>query len=234
MQIYSKSNRSLIYSRAGNFWGLPRVARAKRERNGGFTVLEFTIVMVIATILTTALVVQNQSWNDSLQVSSQAYDLTLTLRQAQFYSLGVKEYQPGATDDDKFQVGYGVRIDSESPNQYIFFVDKLSGGAHNFKLDSGETIQTISLKSGVTIEKVCGIRSGSETCNPTASLSKIDISFLRPDPKANIKFMKSGSNNSSNDASGFSAPATIYLKSPKGVRVKIKIDSNGQISQTPA
>jgi prepilin-type N-terminal cleavage/methylation domain-containing protein len=201
---------------------LPRKMEVKR----GFTLVELMVVITIVTIITTAVVVQQNSWNDSLVVSTQAYELALMIRQAQIYSLGVREDVAGS--GDKFNVGYGVHFDS-TKTRYIFFADRDSGGGANEKYDSSpnEAVETKTFTRGVTIDRICGIKGGGENCsNP---LSKIDISFFRPDTKANISFLNGGGN----AAPGFGPPATIYLKSPGGKQYKVKVETNGQISVTP-
>jgi prepilin-type N-terminal cleavage/methylation domain-containing protein len=81
----------------------------------GFTLTELIVVITIATIITTALVFQQAKWNDNLAVSTQAYDLALMIRQAQIYSLGVKE--DNSATGDKFNIGYGIYF---TQNNLIF------------------------------------------------------------------------------------------------------------------
>ena len=96
--------------------------KLKISAKRGFTLIELIVVMTIATIITTALVVQQSKWSDQLAVNTQAYELALMIRQAQIYSLGVKEYTAGT--GDKFNTGYGIHLDKSASNQYIFFADK--------------------------------------------------------------------------------------------------------------
>lgn len=200
----------------------------------GFTVIEFAVVMTIATIITTALIIQHNKWNDYLAVKTQAYELSLLIRQAQIWSLGVREDLGGS--GDKFNIGYGVRTDSVSGlnNKITFFADRNGNRKLNVNQPEEVVSETKALSRGVVIEKVCGMFSGVESCSPQNNLNKLDITFLRPDPKAVIKFLKNqscGGNNSCVDANGgYSPPAKIYLLSPKGNRVVVKVEANGQIS----
>ena len=86
--------------------GLPREALAK----WGFTLVELIVVMSIATVIMTALIIQQSKWNDRLTVNTQAYELALMIRQAQIYSLGVREDMAGGGG---FDVGYGVYFDKD-------------------------------------------------------------------------------------------------------------------------
>jgi prepilin-type N-terminal cleavage/methylation domain-containing protein len=186
----------------------------------GFTLIELVVVMAIATIMMTALIINQNTWNDQLAVNTQAYELVLMIRQAQIYSLGAREDTAGS--GDKFNIGYGVHFDQSNLNRYVFFADRNG----NKKWDSGEEIEIKTFNRGVTIEKFCGIRSGSETCsNP---LDKMDISFFRPETRANLVFLNGGSN----PAPGFTPPATVYIRSLNGNRHKITVETNGQVSIT--
>lgn len=205
MQIYFKYILSLIFS------------KKLTRRSGGFTLLELIVVMTIAMIVMTSLVVQQSQWNDQLAVNTQSYEIVLMIRQAQVYSLGVRE---SATGSGNFDIGYGVHFDSANFTGYVYFVDSNK----NQKYDSGEEIETKTFTRGITISKICGIKNGNENCsNP---LDKIDISFFRPEPKANISFIKTNGN----PAPNFSPPATIYLQSSSGKTSFVKIESNGQVS----
>jgi prepilin-type N-terminal cleavage/methylation domain-containing protein len=197
---------------------------SKFFKNRGFTLVELIVVMTIAVILMTTFVVQQTSWNDRLTVNTQAFETVLMIRQAQTYSLGVKEYTAGT--GDKFDVGYGIHFDSDH-TRYIYFAD----ANKNKKYDSGEAIETKTFTRGVTIDRVCGTNgSGVESCG--SPLSQIDISFFRPEPKANMKFFNNGGSEL-NGGNELFAPATIYLRSTGNTQYKVSIQANGQVSFTP-
>lgn len=192
------------------------------KQKKGFTMIEMLVVITIATLLIASVVVQQYSWNDQLSLNTQTYDMVLYIRQAQVYSLGVKEYKTDTQDG--FNVGYGVYIDTNNSNQYVFFVDKNK----DTQFDSDQEVLEIkNFKNGVYISKVCGFNGSAEKCSDSqGSLEKVEISFYRPEPKANLNFLNSGGNN----VASFDPPAKIYLKSPRGRESSIKIEENGQIS----
>lgn len=183
----------------------------------GFTLIEFIVVMSIAIILITSLVIQQSKWNDTLTVNTQAYELALTIRQAQIYSLGVREYSAGG--NGRFDIGYGVYFD-QNFNRYIYFAD----ADKDQKYDAGEELETKTFTRGVTIERICGKRNSSEQCsNP---LDHINVSFIRPEPGANINFLNSGDQTVNN----VDPPALIYLRSLGNKQYKVTIETNGQVS----
>jgi prepilin-type N-terminal cleavage/methylation domain-containing protein len=224
MQIYFKYILSSISKRKG----LPREAK----RSGGFTLIELMVVITIATVIMTALVVQQSSWNDSLAVSTQAYELALMIRQAQIYSLGVREYIP-TTGDKTFDTGYGVYFSSENSDdfkRYIFFGDKNKNGEY----DAGEQIgDPITFTRGIVTDRFCGVKGNGQLddrCSPGhGNVSYLQISFLRPEPKAHVILWNGGKQ----PAQNVIAPATIYLKSPQGKYFYVKVEANGQVSTGP-
>jgi len=182
----------------------------------GFTLIELMVVMSIATIMMAVLIFQQNKWSDQLSVNTQAYEMVLMIRQAQIYSLGVREDTGGT--GDKFNVGYGIYMNQSNANQYIYFADRDG----DQKYDSGEAIETKTFSRGVTIKDVCG----SSNCFFTGGgpLWQASISFFRPETKANIKLLNNGGSQVDNP------PVIIKLKSPKGKEANITVETNGQIS----
>jgi prepilin-type N-terminal cleavage/methylation domain-containing protein len=178
----------------------------------GFTLLELIVVMTISTIIMTTLVIQQSKWNDSLIVSTQAYEMALMIRQAQIYSLGVREDTAGS--GDKFNIGYGVYFDNDA-TRYIYFADRDG----DKKYGSGEEVETKIFTRGVTIKDICG-----NTKCMGGSFQQANIVFLRPDPKANILLCNAGGVKQDDP------PVTIRLQSPGGKFASVKVEANGQVS----
>src|SRR3989344_2801174 len=151
---------------------LPREVRVTKwsGRSGGFTLIELLVVIGIATVLMTALIFKQNGWNDQLSVNTQAYEMVLMIRQAQIYSLGVREYSAGT--GDKFNLGYGIYLDQDNLNQYVFFADKDG----DQKYDVGEAVETKTFTRGVTINRFCGLNTGGNT---SASVNPPAIIYLR-------------------------------------------------------
>lgn len=205
--------------------GLPREAkrsggftRTPKTWVSGFTLVELSVVITIATIIMTVLVIQQGKWNDRLAVNVQTYELALMIRQAQVYSLGVRE-DTTSSSGDKFSVGYGVYFDTDN-SRYIFFADRNG----NKKYDSSEEIngETKVFTRGVTIKDVCG----TSRCMVAGGgpLKKASVMFFRPDTKANISLLNNGGNSID------TPPITITLQSLGGKTSSVTVESNGQVS----
>jgi prepilin-type N-terminal cleavage/methylation domain-containing protein len=199
----------------------------------GFTLMELMIVIAIASILMTTVVVQQRKWDDNLSVSIQAFDLGMTIRQAQIYGLGAKEDNAGS-EGDKFNVGYGVDVNlgnSGDNTRYIFFADR-----NNNKIyDAGEGIgnPTIFTK-GVTISRICGIRSfnGTQRCSTGVGNNypkQADVVFLRPAP-GNTEIFMNGNGNILSGSNTLIPPYVIDVESANGKVSTITVNANGQVS----
>lgn len=192
--------------------------------------MELMVVISIATIIMTALVIQQSKWNDSLTVSTQAYELALMIRQAQIYSLAVREDVSGT--GDKFNIGYGVYFDYSDFTRYIFFADR-NGNKKYDASPADEAIETKTFIRGVTIDRICGIKNSGqfeERCSPNGgglgNVVKASVTFFRPETKASILFLNSGGNPSNNVI----APGKIYLRSAGGKVSSVKVEATGQVS----
>lgn len=192
----------VFFSQRPNFW------------KAGFTLTELIVVTTIATIIMTAVVVQQSKWNEQLAINTQAYEVVLMIRQAQIYSLGVKEDKAG-TSDDKFNLGYGVYISQTGAEKVVFFADRNKNGIY----DNGEKIEEKTLTKGVELGDIC-----ANSCSGQKP-KRVTIAFLRPNPKA--KFYYQTANGSVFNAAE-SSPAIINLILGNSSAV-IKVEANGQI-----
>jgi prepilin-type N-terminal cleavage/methylation domain-containing protein len=184
-------------------------------KQAGFTMTELIVVMAIATVIMTALIINQNSWNDQLAVKTQAYNLVMMIRQAQIYSLGVREDTAGS--GNKFNVSYGMYFSTTGGVRIAFFADR--NGNHEY--DSGEMIGSeIVLNRGVTLPSVC---RSDLTC-PGSGVKKVSITFKRPDPKSYLYFRTSPG------VQFIGGPAFLVLHPPSGSDVVIRIEDNGQIS----
>ena len=195
----------------------------KQIKQKGFTLIELLVTVSIFSIITSIVLVNNNQFNNSVIINNLAYEVALSIRQAQSFGLNVKEV-PGSGD---FESGYGVYFDTNSPDTFLLFADTKTTGLGNKNLyDSGSTndliIETFSITHGNTISSLCGTKivNGKEDCT-----EDISIVFNRPDPEANMKAKKG--------LTEFSE-MRVTLVSPSGAERIVQIESTGQISiQTP-
>ncbi len=190
----------------------------KSANKAGFTLIEMLVVLSIFSFIAVSLFVKNSSFNSNVTLTNLAYEVALSIRQAQVYGLSVKNFDTGA--GQSFAVGYGVNFDADNNVDYIFYADSNEDGYYD---PPNELVETFSLRRGNILEKFCATESisGVDRCSDTGEISKLDISFKRPNPDAIIR----------TDLLGYSyRRATIFLVSPEGKSRMIVVRDSGQIS----
>jgi prepilin-type N-terminal cleavage/methylation domain-containing protein len=183
-----------------------------RTSNRGFTLVELLVSISIFSVITAVAVFNHARFNGTIVLTNLAYEVALSVRQAQFYGIVVRQTTADAT---KFDSGYGVHFDLANPTTYFIFEDIKSGANPNHVHDGSDiTVETFRIQKGNTISKVC--------VDSNCSSPVVDITFVRPNPDA---FIRAGG------IQGTSyGKAEICIASPGGTKRKITVESTGQIS----
>lgn len=198
-----------------------------RKNNKGFTLIELLVTIVIFVLLTSIVLFSQNSFNNSILLNNLAYDISLTIKQAQTYGVSVRE--ASSTSATPFP-SYGVyfNIDKSSaqyltPSDFIIFAYPKIGplpffnGSNNCPSDDSQCVQKYSIRNGSYISSLC---AGSE--NNCLNTSQLIILFQRPKPDAFIYT----DNNSSIQAGNY---AKITISSATGATTSVVITSIGQI-----
>lgn len=203
-------------------------------------------MVVLAIIVTiTGVVLTNQSsFNKSLILANTAYDVALSLRNAQTFGLSSRVISTATN------VGYGIDFNKATPNKFTLFTDiyPLAGVVSNchpvsdptapnarpgdcaYESNQSEKVTEYALGNNITVKNLCAYSSGSWSCSSTngGNLSSLDIVFARPNSDA---FM------SMNGVYSSSFPVTaacITLSSAQGGARHIAIALSGQITADAA
>ena len=185
--------------------------RIKFEKEKGFTIIELVVSIGIFALMTILLLAKYGNFNQGILLTNLAYDVALTIRNAQSYGLNVKS---AVRDDDSFLYPYGVHFLSGA-NDFVFFADTNSDGS--FLITTDMVLSKTTIQRGSKISSLC---VGSSDC--MIQVNSLDISFKRPDPNAII--IADGSNAS------IYKYAEISLESSDGTIRKVIVRSTGQIS----
>ena len=171
-------------------------------RKRGFSMIELLVTISIL-IVVSGLVFFNQSrFHSNILIENLAYEISLTIRQAQSYGLQTKESEGG------FSAGYGVRFDVTENDKFIFYADK--DGNHIY--DTNDVIvDELKMTNKNKINKLCASANCSE-----GEVDMLNIAFIRPDPDAYINTNKE--------------IGEIYIISARGEQEKITVNEIGQIS----
>jgi len=196
--------------------------RLSSKTTRGFTLVELIIVSAIFAVMSSILMVRFSFFNNKILTTNLAYDIALSIRQAQTFGINVQGFDPGS--GAVFTTGYGVHFDISSNNSYIFFADL----DNNKEYSSDELVEVYSLGGGHFIKRLCGtVSSTVERCTDDSSplLDDLDIVFKRPEPDAVIE-----SHGPPGPPNRLYQAGTITVTSPQGVDREVRVFSTGQIS----
>ncbi len=185
----------------------------RRVRARGFTLIEMLVVIGVMAVISALILANNNRFGGVVLLQNLAYDIALSIRQAQVYGIAVARF------NESFDAGYGMhfQIDTNPSAQsaYVLFADVNDNGVYD---PPGELVQSTFIAGGYRIAQLCVTpASASDRCDITS----LDILFVRPEPDAYIR---------SPQVSGLNEAGSITVISPREDTKTIRIYANGQIS----
>ncbi len=153
------------------------------HKRRGFTLIELLISVAIIGILTAIVVVKYKSFDSTVLLKSSAYEVALALRESQVKAMSATRgttgfdfprgitFAPGTQTYIAFQFTSTSSIDTEYPRY-----DKSESDP-----DIAVPLATSTLGRTVQVSDVCVTSNG---VNWTCGLSRLDISYRRPEFKA--------------------------------------------------
>ncbi len=193
----------------------------KRAALRAFTLIEMLVVMGIMVLISGLILMNNNKFGGVVLLQNLAYDIALSIRQAQVYGIAVQRF------NSSFEAGYGMhfQVDADDGGQsaYVLFADALSpeNGYYDCPepgTTNCELVQSTSIANGYRVSQLCVTPpGGSARCDITS----LDITFKRPEPDAYIR---------STQVSGLNESGEIHVESSRGDTKVISVQANGQIS----
>jgi len=181
----------------------------------GFSLVELLVTVSIFSFIAVSVFVRNSEFNNSVLLSNLAYDIGLSIRQAQVYGLSVREF--GSTGE--FDLGYGVEFRDADRFGYTFFGDLDDDGVYDA---SGELVESYSIKKSNIIKDFCAeTPDGAQHCANTNYITYLGITFKRPEPDAIIKTSLGGT---------YQRAIITIGASASSAEKQIIVESTGQIS----
>lgn len=210
--------------------------RAPRGVSSGFTLIELLMVVAIMIFMTSIVVINRRDYDNSVLLTNLAYDVALSIREAQVYGIAVRR-----SSAKSFDQGYGIHFEERTlPNgnqvvtSYSLFADGSNSRPRNNAYDVGEDILSpspISLNRGYRLDFCGNIAAlppnNFQYCNlNNGTIEMLDIVFVRPDPDAffSLTFQGAIYTNAALDKVG------VRVISPQGSTRDVVIYRNGQIA----
>lgn len=219
----------------------------KKNQNleSGITLIELLVSIFIIILITSVVVFNHRAFTDKLEITNLAFDIALTIREAQVSGIAVEQ----APDVGGFENAFGVRFfigtggTGGNDKAFIRFVDLegangLYDGDFDCSPSSPECLEKIEIGRGNKISHICyrkdnqNLKCGSPIRGVPGG---VDISFLRPKPDALTKFLNRSGNHMESDPDGEDEglddrEAVICLESPLGRKKSVHVLPTGQIS----
>ena len=186
----------------------------------GFSLLELLLVIGIFVTITTIGLVSYSQFSGRTLLDNLAYDVALSIRQAQYYGLSVREQ---TISGSSFETAYGIYFNASEIASYVFFADtNRNGECGSDSSCAGELIDRFFLGRGYVVSDLCATKpGGTKRCMSTGELTYLAISFDRPDPDAIFRTDFTGE---------VYEEVTITVRAPKGREQNISVASTGQIA----
>lgn len=182
-------------------------------------------VTAILILISSVVLANNARFGGAVLLENLAYDIALSIRQAQVYGIAVQRF-----GTSNFSAGYGMHFDVSNPTNYLLFADAVNpNGLYDCPTPGSqatcELVTSTAIQQGYRIADLCATPAigSTESCGMTS----IDVIFKRPEPDAYI---------SVNGVSGIANPAAlnqrarIVLASPRGDKMSVIVEATGQIA----
>lgn len=176
---------------------MPRLAASMKSRisKKAFTLIELLMVLVIMSLITIVFLDQQNKFDSSTLMRALAYDVALSVRQAQVYGISVQQSTTTVNAITKqFASSYGIEFDASAQNSYFIFADP-NYATDNGLYDTGtfdSLLKTYTISNQYVIQEFCEYGTsptrwtcnGSDSTSPNITNGHLSITFQRPNPDA--------------------------------------------------
>jgi Tfp pilus assembly protein FimT len=207
-----------------------------KDTDRAFTIVELVVSVAIFAFMTAFLVAKYGNFNQSVLLTNLAYDVALTIRNAQTYGLNVKSkpsgvvgYTDGTTYDEiaaGYQYGYGIHFEAgnatAASKKMIFFADNTPNAIPSYDNAAKVILSTYTLRNGSYISAICAQARENPPGEPCLSSSSpnggFDVVFKRPDPDAMFPLTNGAT------------VVTLTISTPNGQSKKVIVRKSGQVA----
>lgn len=197
-------------------------SHAKRGLLRGFTLVELLVSIAIIVIITSIVLVRYDKFDSTVLLKNTAYDVALTIREAQVRSVSAMRGD-GVTTKSKYPYGVTFTPGATLGKEYTSFRynDEISYPRYTGGTATVNDILKMTIDRTMYISDVCAVTGMTYNC----TINRLDISFRRPEFKALFYADGYAGAMSSIDS------VAIVLESPNGAeKFEVSVTRLGQIT----
>lgn len=200
--------------------------RKYRNARRGFTVFELLVTVSVFVILSTFVVANFKTVNNSLILRNVANQVATVVRKAQVHGISVKGFGSGPAE---VFPSYGVNFNRTAGNNTFFtlFADRNRNGIFDGTCPAtllNECVQRYNLPANYTISS---LRGNQKSGTPGTPINPLNVTFTRPNPDACFKLVATAT---PCPTGSLYSDAEVFVRSPNGTIKTIIIWRTGQIS----
>ena len=186
----------------------------------GFSLVELLVTIGLFVIVTGVILFNFRLFDSRIVLDNLAYEIALTVRQAQVFGTSVKELGAGS----EIFPSYGVYFSLSDDNAFTLFADvfPVVGSGGDGKYGTGDIlVDRFSIQKRNYIRELCGYVLATSSCTP---LDELHVSYVRPNPEGTVI----GVNGSGDSQYSF---AEVVLSTPSDENTRtVTIWATGQIA----
>lgn len=223
----------------------------KHSLQQGVTIIEMLVVVGIIALVSSVMLFNYSDFSTNVSIRNLTQEVALSIRKAQTYATSVRPIEGLVGVSSREFSGYGASFSTirsigedrslPDPKKFILFADiplvigESPNGTYDQPTDtdcgapaaSTECIETFGIN---TADRIVGICSDNVLYDPDSMEDcsekiTVDITFLRPNPDAHIRYTKEDNETTEN-----ASYAKIVFESAKGLRRSVTVWNTGQIS----
>lgn len=209
-------------------------------KNKAFTLVELMVTIAIFLIITSVTILNYHDFKSKVSLQNLTNDIALSIRKAQSYAIGAKGTGSGLKD---FTNSYGIHfsvnssgtgLDGSNKSFVLFYslpTIKMYQLVNSGTCADGLNNNCVELFTITGMNKIDGIILNNGIVEISTSGS-LDISFLRPDPRAYFCYRANASSGSC-DIATISSASIVVSNGLTGVDKQTKtitVQNTGQIS----